>query len=575
MVLAVTSPTSATGQEADQAEDAQPALTVERLAGMDRYETAVAIALHAFPDDASTVHLARADDPADALAGGVLTSGPVLLVPSCEHDVPTVVLDAVATLDPGTVVALGGTSAVCDDTLDAAAGDRDSARLAGDDRFATSAEIALAAFPDGAGTVYVAAAAAPVDALVAGALTDGPLLLAPTDGTTSTDTLRDAIEQLDPTTIVGIGGSAVLPDDVLAHLAGPDRDVERLAGDDRGATAAAVAMRAFPDGAEVVHLARSDDPADAVAGGALTHGPVLLVPNCAPIPQDVIGTVEQLGARQLTVLGGDRAVCDWALDHLVGDAPPVEPTEALTTSDVHLLAARLTMAESAIRAGESDPGWLASLARWQHAIYRRLTVAPELRAPVLDLLPEPLRAPANEQVTAAAELRSMVTNLKDAPPEHWRIVEPPPVPELMGYYLEAQEAFGVPWEFLAAINLVETRFGKIDGTSTAGAQGPMQFMPATWEAYGNGGDIKDHRDSILAAGRYLRANGAPSRMDNALFRYNRDVRYVRAVTRHAQLLAQDPDMLHGYHQWEVWYLTTGGDVLLPVGWDGRDQARDQ
>ena len=57
---------------------------------------------------------------------------------------------------------------------------------------------------------------------------------------------------------------------------------------------------------------------------------------------------------------------------------------------------------------------------------------------------------------------------------------------------------GVPWNYLAAIHLIETRFGSIEGTSTAGAQGPMQFLPSTFEAYGDGGDIHSLRDSIMA-----------------------------------------------------------------------------
>src|SRR5437899_2712296 len=77
----------------------------------------------------------------------------------------------------------------------------------------------------------------------------------------------------------------------------------------------------------------------------------------------------------------------------------------------------------------------------------------------------------------------------------------------------------VPWSYLAAIHLVETRMGRIRATSVAGAQGPMQFMPATWERYGEG-DVNSDRDSIRAAARYLRANGAPGRMADALFRYN-------------------------------------------------------
>ncbi len=107
--------------------------------------------------------------------------------------------------------------------------------------------------------------------------------------------------------------------------------------------------------------------------------------------------------------------------------------------------------------------------------------------------------------------------------------------------------------------------GRIRGTSVAGAQGPMQFMPATWAAFGQG-DINSDRDSIRAAARYLRSNGAPGNLENALFRYNNSQRYVRAVTAYAEIMRSEPLTLRGYHAWQVYYLTTQGDVLLPVGY---------
>ena len=94
-------------------------------------------------------------------------------------------------------------------------------------------------------------------------------------------------------------------------------------------------------------------------------------------------------------------------------------------------------------------------------------------------------------------------------------------------YAEAEQASGIPWAYLAAIHFLETRMGRIHGNSTAGAQGPMQFIPSTWAAYGNGGDVNDNRDAILAAGRYLKAAGGPADMDKAIFAYNHD-RRVRA-----------------------------------------------
>ena len=124
----------------------------------------------------------------------------------------------------------------------------------------------------------------------------------------------------------------------------------------------------------------------------------------------------------------------------------------------------------------------------------------------------------------------------------------------------------MPWPYLAAIHLTETRMGRIRGTSTAGAQGPMQFLPATWRQYGEGGDIDDDRDAILAAARLLVRNGAPADMANALFNYNRSQRYVRAVTAYAGLMLADEGAYRGYYHWDVYYRMVDGDRLLPVGY---------
>jgi soluble lytic murein transglycosylase-like protein len=140
---------------------------------------------------------------------------------------------------------------------------------------------------------------------------------------------------------------------------------------------------------------------------------------------------------------------------------------------------------------------------------------------------------------------------------------------LLDYYRAAGAASGVGWNYLAAINLIESRLGSIEGVSTAGAQGPMQFLPSTFDEYGDGGDIYSARDSIMAAGRYLAANGFAGDRDQAIFRYNHAERYVRAINDYAAVLAADPAAFAGYYRWEVYYRTTAGDVLLPVGYVSR------
>ena len=97
----------------------------------------------------------------------------------------------------------------------------------------------------------------------------------------------------------------------------------------------------------------------------------------------------------------------------------------------------------------------------------------------------------------------------------------------------------------------------------------MQFMPATWASFGEG-DINDTGDAIRAAARYLRAGGAPSNMAKALYSYNPSDRYVEAVSAYARAMLDDPAAFRGYYHWQVYFLTTQGDMLLPVGWSGED-----
>ena len=95
---------------------------------------------------------------------------------------------------------------------------------------------------------------------------------------------------------------------------GPVRETGRLAGPTRVETAIAIAREQFPDGAEVAYLARADQFADAVAGGTLTDGPVLLVPQCGPLPVSVAQELDRLGAERVVALGGEAAVCQAMLD---------------------------------------------------------------------------------------------------------------------------------------------------------------------------------------------------------------------------------------------------------------------
>jgi hypothetical protein len=184
---------------------------------------------------------------------------------------------------------------------------------------------------------------------------------------------------------------------------------------------------------------------------------------------------------------------------------------------------------------------------------------------VLPALPENLRPIAESHAAARRDLRALTGEPSTEMPA-WRIVAPEPAADLLAWYQEAEAEFGVGWQYLAAVNLIETGMGRIRGTSVAGARGPMQFMPETWEAYGEG-DVDDPRQAIRAAARYLAANGAPADMAGALWRYNHSDRYVRAVQRYADLIVEHPGAYAGFHGWGIWYWTTAGDLYLPIGWE--------
>jgi hypothetical protein len=124
-------------------------------------------------------------------------------------------------------------------------------------------------------------------------------------------------------------------------------------------------------------------------------------------------------------------------------------------------------------------------------------------------------------------------------------------PFLLPIYQAAGMEYGVRWEVLAAINEIETDYGRNLNISSAGALGWMQFMPATWDAYGvdaNQDGVKDPFnpvDAIFAAARYLRAAGAETDLKKAIFAYNHADWYVDSVLLRARVIGGLPSNLVG------------------------------
>jgi membrane-bound lytic murein transglycosylase B len=202
------------------------------------------------------------------------------------------------------------------------------------------------------------------------------------------------------------------------------------------------------------------------------------------------------------------------------------------------------------------PTEVALYALYQQRIYRVLARDEDLSAKTVVRLPSALRELSQDFLRAHRELYRLT------PPIAARAIKVgPALPAgvLFGYYREAERRFRVPWNVLAAVNFVESKFGKLRSASAAGAQGPMQFLPATWRRYGLGGNVHDPHDAILGAANYLHASGAPRRLRRALHAYNPSAAYVDAILRYARRIRADRTTYFALYSWQVFVKTPRGD----------------
>lgn len=247
--------------------------------------------------------------------------------------------------------------------------------------------------------------------------------------------------------------------------------------------------------------------------------------------------------------------------------PPPAPATAqpVLRSEPAQIVDDLIADERALRAPGTSEAELVAAARRQQKAYRVLARHPQWDPVVRPRVPGPLLDVYDRNIDARRHLAAMGRGKPTLPA--WRVHQPPPAGELLGYYRKAEAASGVAWNYLAAINFVETAFGRISGVSTAGAQGPMQFLPSTFAMYGAGTDITSPHDSIMAAGRFLAAQGFTRDRDHAIYRYNNSRQYVRAINQYATLIAAHPSAFTGFYRWDVYYNSTAGDVVLPAGYE--------
>jgi hypothetical protein len=159
----------------------------------------------------------------------------------------------------------------------------------------------------------------------------------------------------------------------------------------------------------------------------------------------------------------------------------------------------------------------------------------------------------------------------------------------------AASGCGVPWELLAAIARVESDFGRNMATSSAGAIGYGQFLPSSWEAFGQAGNAYDYRDALPAIARYLCRHGVARDPRQAIFAYNHADWYVDLVlglaARYDHLLPDGPtqdmlDLPQGQQpsvplrfaagrdaQAQTRPVVDAGGVWLPIAFSGRADAK--
>lgn len=313
---------------------AAPAST-DRVAGADRYGTAADIATEAYPA-ADTVVLTTGEKLPDALSANPIAGAqdaPILLTLS--DSIPASTQAALDGIDPADVVIVGGAAAVSDAVATQLEEDgRNVTREAGDDRFATAAEVATAvgeapavdADGDGAGTAVPTVAVANgltgmPDAVAASPMLHRlsiPLLL------TGPDTLNEdaaaAIEALGAEQALVLGGTTAVSGAIEDDLESDGVDVERLAGTDRWGTAAAIAdfeidVLGLQPG--TTHIASGHSVADALAGGPLasvSNSPILLV-SATDVPAATEQWLQQRAADidEVIALGGTAVISDAVL----------------------------------------------------------------------------------------------------------------------------------------------------------------------------------------------------------------------------------------------------------------------
>ncbi len=347
----------------------------------------------------------------------------------------------------------------------------------------------------------------------------------------------------------------------LHRIEGQVRGIERMVEDDRYCIDDPHADRRRDDRARVARASRSSTSTSVTASPARSAQVTKMRRARRRRSSCRRSSALHARARQVAALVGSML----ALASAPASAAP-EPNATLPRTPA-TVAAALTRTRSDLYRGID--GWLRFAKPAPHApqtvvldalfeqrIYRMLARNDRLAGAAIARLAPAAAGAARDVVAAHRELFRITPpisarGIRTGPAE--------PAAALLGYYRAGERRFGVQWRVLAAVNFVESAFDKLRSRSAAGAQGPMQFMPATWRAYGLGGDVHDPHDAILGAANYLHANGAPRDLRRALHAYNPSTAYVDAVLRYARRLGADRRAFYELYSWQVFVRTPAGD----------------
>ena len=246
-------------------------------------------------------------------------NGPILLV--TKDTIPAAIAEELARLDPGRIVIIGGSAVVSDATAAELSWIAPVSRLAGLDRYATSAAISASTFAPGVPVVFIATGFNFPDALSAGPAASsagGPILLVSTNAIPAV--IATELDRLKPRQIVVVGGTSVVSsavEDALTRYA----PTTRIAGLTRYATSAAISASAFSAGVGAVYVATGSNFPDALSTGPTAlDGPILLVASDS-VPDVIANELARLSPARIFILGGPVVVSDAVAGDLATYAP--------------------------------------------------------------------------------------------------------------------------------------------------------------------------------------------------------------------------------------------------------------